>query len=103
MPDDTPSTRAVLLRGIVLLNVPGVLVWASGRGVLLALGSVTTALSTSALLVVAASLVVWLDARRRNEILLLANLGFPGWSISVVGGLVAALLEGSAQAVTRMP
>ncbi|MEK9509671.1 hypothetical protein WI460_15845 [Gemmatimonadota bacterium Y43] len=39
------------------------------------------------------AVAVTLDARRRNEDLFLANLGVPGWTISVLGGLAALVAE----------
>ncbi|MEK9501994.1 hypothetical protein WI372_13455 [Gemmatimonadota bacterium DH-20] len=81
----TPFRNAFLRRGLLVWMI--LRVAAGGSGI------ADPHLLVEGWFVAIAAVAVTLDARRRNEDLFLANLGVPGWTISVLGGLAALVAE----------
>ena len=87
-----PFRNAYLLRGaLVWIGLRFMLAFLSAMGA--RAGSLEPAPLTQVGIIGAVALVVYLDARRRSEDLLLGNLGIGGGAIALVSALGATVLE----------
>lgn len=71
-------------------------VWGGGRGLLFLLGVGVGGITTSLVIAGLVGLLAFGEARRRGELVYLANLGVPPFAPGLVGAAVAAALEAGA-------